>query len=349
MIRIAIAGATGYMGAELIRLLLGHPEVRITAITSERAAGSAIEALHPSLRGHLSLELLPLDPDRLGSEADAVFLALPKAEAMKHTPILRRRGVRVIDISADYRLKDAVEFQLWYGTPHADPSGLAEAVYGLPELHRPAIAGAQLIANPGCYPCGALLAVAPLLRSGLGRPAGIVIDAKSGVTGAGARAGMVDSMYLYTEANENLQAYKVAGHPHIPEIEQELSMVAGKEVKVAFTPHLVPLNRGLFTTAYVPLAKTATTADLLEVYGESYAGEAFVRVLPEGRLPTTRAVLGSNYCDVMVIADRRVGGAVCLSAIDNLGKGGSGQAVQNLNIMYKLSERTGLDAPPFYP
>jgi N-acetyl-gamma-glutamyl-phosphate reductase len=264
-------------------------------------------------------------------------------------PELRRHGRRVIDLSADYRLRDASLYATWYKAPHTDPESLAEAVYGLPELHRKAIGGASLVAAPGCYPVGAVLAVAPLLKTGLGAPDGIVVDGKSGVTGAGAQGRKVDSMYLFTEVNENLQAYGIASHRHTPEMEQELSALAGQPVVVSFTPHLVPLNRGLFTTASVPLRKAVRTAELVEVYREFYAGEPFVRVLAEGQRPTTRAVVGSNFCDVAVVADPRTARAVCLSAIDNLGKGGSANGVQSLNIMMGWDERTGLDAPPVYP
>jgi N-acetyl-gamma-glutamyl-phosphate reductase len=230
-----------------------------------------------------------------------------------------------------------------------DAEGLREAVYGLPELHRKAIAGAGLVASPGCYPAGAVLAIAPLLERGWGLAEGIVIDGKSGVTGAGAQGRKADPMYLYTEANENVQAYGIASHRHTPEIEQELAALAGRPVVVSFTPHLLPLNRGLYTTASVPLARAATTAELVGLYREFYAGEPFVRVLDEGQRPTTRAVVGSNFCDVAVVADTRAGRAVCLSALDNLGKGGSANGVQCLNIVMGWDERTGLGAPPVYP
>jgi N-acetyl-gamma-glutamyl-phosphate reductase len=219
----------------------------------------------------------------------------------------------------------------------------------LPELHRKAIASASLIANPGCYPAGAILATAPLFRNGLARAEGVVIDGKSGVTGAGAQSRKVDPMYLYTEANENVQAYAVASHRHTPEIEQELSQLAGGQVRVSFTPHLLPLNRGLYTTASVPLTESLSTADLIRVYRDFYADEPFVRVLDQGERPTTRGVTASNYCDVAVVADPRTGRAVCLSALDNLGKGGSSNGVQNLNILCGWPERTGLDAAPVYP
>jgi len=348
-IRVAVAGASGYMGAELLRLLLAHPRVTLTGVTSERLAGEPLTRSYPHLRGLSDLAFHDLDAGWLAEVADVVFLALPHMESQRAVPVLRARGRKVVDLSADYRLRDPQDYVTWYRAPHIDPAGLAEAVYGLPELHRKAIAGASLVASPGCYPMGAILAVAPLVKNGLARLDGIVVDGKSGVTGAGAQGRKVDPMYLYTEANENLQAYALASHRHTPEIEQELSGLAGSAVRVSFTPHLVPLNRGLLTTASVPLVGTLTTADLLRVYGDFYAGETFVRVVGEGERPTTRHVVGSNYCDVTVVADPRTGRAVCVSAIDNLGKGGSANGVQNLNILYGWSERTGLDAAPVYP
>ena len=349
MIRVAVAGASGYMGAELLRILLQHPEVELMAVSSERLAGEPLVRNYPHLRGLTELAFSELDAERLGASVDVVFLALPHMESQKAVPILRRHGVRVIDLSADYRLRNPEDYTVWYKAPHVDPEGLAEAVYGLPELYRKTIAGAGLVAAPGCYPMGAVLAIAPLFKSALARVDGIVIDGKSGVTGAGAQGRKVEPMYLYTEANENVQAYGVGSHRHTPEIEQELSALAGRSVRVSFTPHLLPLNRGLFTTASVPLAADASTGDLLAVYRDFYAGEPFVRVHGEGEWPTTRGVVGSNYCDLTVVADRRTGRAVCLSALDNLGKGGSANGVQNLNVMFGWNERTGLAAPPVYP
>jgi N-acetyl-gamma-glutamyl-phosphate reductase len=349
MVRVAVAGASGYMGAELLRLLSVHPKVTLTGVTSDRLAGEPLGKAYPHLRGLSDLRFHDLDPEWLAGVADVVFLALPHMESQKAVPVLRGHGIRAIDLSADYRLHDADDYVTWYKAPHIDLPGLAEAVYGLPELHRKAIASASLVASPGCYPAGAVLATAPLLRSGLARLDGIVIDGKSGITGAGAQGRKIDPMYLFTEANENVQAYGIAAHRHTPEIEQELSALAGAPLRVAFTPHLLPLNRGLFTTASVPLATALTTSRLLDVYREFYAGEPFVRVLDEGERPTTRAVVGSNYCDVTVVADPRTGRAVCVSAIDNLGKGGAANGVQNLNVMCGWSERTGLEAPPVYP
>jgi N-acetyl-gamma-glutamyl-phosphate reductase len=337
------------MGAELLRLLLVHPEVSLAGVTSDRLAGERLDQAYPHLRGLSDLAFHELDGRWLAEAADVVFLALPHLESQRVVPALREAGVKVIDLSADYRLRSAADYVEWYKAAHLDPDGLAHAVYGLPELHRKAVAGASLVASPGCYPVGAILAIAPLVKRGLARLDGIVVDGKSGVSGAGAQGRKVDPMYLFTEANENVQAYGIGFHRHTAEMEQEISLLAGEPVRIAFTPHLVPLNRGLFTTASVPLVRTASTADLVAVYREFYAGEPFVRVLGEGQRPTTRAVVGSNYCDLTVVADSRTGRAVAVSAIDNLGKGGSANGVQNLNVMFGWSERTGLEAPPVYP
>jgi N-acetyl-gamma-glutamyl-phosphate reductase len=349
MIRVAVAGASGYMGAELLRLLHVHPEVTLTGVTSDRLSGERLDSTYPHLRGSTDLRFHELDPRWLAEVADVVFLALPHLESQRTVPVLRAGGAKVIDLSADYRLRNAGDYVEWYKAAHLDPDGLAHSVYGLPELHRKSIVGASLVASPGCYPVGAILATAPLVKGGLARLEGIVIDGKSGVSGAGAQSRNPDPMYLYTEANENVQAYGIGFHRHTAEMEQELSLLAGEAVRIAFTPHLVPLNRGLFTTASVPLATRLGTADLVQVYREFYEGEPFVRVLDEGQRPTTRRVVGSNYCDLTVVADARTGRAVCVSAIDNLGKGGSANGIQNLNVMQGWNERTGLQAPPVYP
>jgi len=349
MIRVAVAGASGYMGAELLRLLHVHPEVTLTGVTSDRLSGERLDSAYPHLRGLSELTFHELDPRWLAEAADVVFLALPHLESQRAVPVLRAGGAKVIDLSADYRLRNPGDYLEWYKAAHLDPDGLVHAVYGLPELHRKSIIGASLVASPGCYPVGAILATAPLVKGGLARLDGIVIDGKSGVSGAGAQSRNPDPMYLYTEANENVQAYGIGFHRHTAEMEQELSLLAGEAVRVAFTPHLVPLNRGLFTTASVPLATRLSTAELVQVYREFYAGEPFVRVLDEGQRPTTRRVVGSNYCDLTVVADARTSRAVCVSAIDNLGKGGSANGIQNLNVMLGWNERTGLDAPPVYP
>jgi N-acetyl-gamma-glutamyl-phosphate reductase len=348
-LRVVLGGGSGYIGAELIRLLLRHPHVALTGVTSERLAGERLDRSYPHLRGLTDLAFHALDPAWMADVADLAFLALPHMESQRAVPVLRGRGRRAIDLSADYRLRDAGHYATWYKTPHEDGPGLAEAVYGLPELHRKVIASASLVAVPGCYPAGAILAAAPILKAGLARPDGIVVDGKSGVTGAGAQGRKIDPMYLFTEANENVQAYGLGFHRHTPEMEQEMSALLGETVRVSFTPHLVPLNRGLFTTVSVPLARSVSTADLLALYREFYADEPFVRVVEEGGRPTTRAVVGSNFCDVAVVADPRTQRATCVSAIDNLGKGGAANGVQNLNAMMGWDERTGLEASPVYP
>jgi N-acetyl-gamma-glutamyl-phosphate reductase len=348
-VRVAVAGGSGYIGAELLRLLLAHPRVQVTGVTSERHAGERLERVYPHLRGLTDLAFHELDAERLAASADVVFLALPHMESQRAVPVLRGRGRKVIDLSADYRLRNPADYVTWYKAPHVDPERLGEAVYGLPELHRKAIVSASLVAAPGCYPTGAILATAPLVKRGVAALEGMVFDSKSGVTGAGAQGRKVDPMYLYTEANENVQAYGIASHRHTAEIEQELGRLAGTPLRVSFTPHLVPLNRGLFTTASLALTRPLSTSELVAMYREFYAGEPFVRVLGEGERPTTRAVVGSNYCDVTVVADARTQRAVCVSAIDNLGKGGSANGVQNLNVLCGWPERTGLEAPPVYP
>lgn len=348
-VRAAVAGGSGYIGAELIRLLLRHPRVELVGVTSERLAGERVDRSYPHLRGLTDLEFHELDARWLAETAEVAFLALPHLESQRVVPVLRRGGRRAIDLSADYRLRDAQDYVTWYKAPHQDAGGLAEAVYGLPELHRKGVAGAGLVAVPGCYPAGAILATAPLLKAQLAHPDGIVIDGKSGVTGAGAQGRKVDPMYLYAEANENVQAYGIGFHRHTAEMEQEMTGLLGAPVRVSFTPHLLPLNRGLFTTASVPLARPIGTAELVALYRDFYAGEPFVRVAGEGGQPTTRAVVGSNFCDVAVVADPRTRRATCVSAIDNLGKGGAANGVQNLNVMMGWDERTGLDACPVYP
>jgi N-acetyl-gamma-glutamyl-phosphate reductase len=338
------------MGAELLRLLTIHPKIQLAAVTSERLAGERLDKMYPHLRGLSSLVFQEVDAERLAEEAEIVLLALPHMESQRAVPILRRRGRKVVDLSADYRLRDASLYGTWYKAPHVDAAGLAEAVYGLPELHRKAIAGAGLIASPGCYPMGSILATAPLLKSGLGAREGIVIDGKSGVTGAGAQGRKIEPMYLYTEANENVQAYGLGGtHRHTPEIEQELSALAGGAVVVAFTPHLLPMNRGLFTTASVPLTRGASTADLVALYQEFYAGEPFVRLYAPGQAPDLRAVAHTNFCDIGVHYDAASGRAVVISAIDNLVKGAAGNAVQALNCMCGWDESSGLTFPGLHP
>jgi N-acetyl-gamma-glutamyl-phosphate reductase len=290
--------------------------------------------------------LEPLEPVRVAEKADLIFTALPHKAAMEVVPTFLKLGKRVVDLSADYRLHDAQTYADWY-EPHLNPELLKKAVYGLPEIRRAKIATARLVANPGCYPTSIILGLAPLFKKGLAEPASLIADSKSGVSGAG-RAAKVDS--LFCEVNEGFRAYGVGGvHRHLPEIEQELSLLAGTSVPLTFTPHLVPMARGILSTIYVTLTKTLSVAALLEIYRDFYAGEAFVRLLPEGSFPSTAHVRGSNFCDIGLTVDKRSGRLIVVSAIDNLVKGAAGQALQNMNILCGLPENLGLEGIALSP
>jgi len=346
MLKVAVIGASGYTGIELIRILHNHPEVAVTSVTSEQSSGKKLSAVFPSLRNRYDLTLEALDAERIAAKADIIFTALPHTEAMKVVPVFMQAGRKVIDLSADYRLHDPAEYQAWY-EPHLNPELLPQAVYGLPELRREEIAAAKLVANPGCYPTSVILALMPLLKEGLIDISTIIADSKSGVSGAG-RGAKVDS--LYCEVNEGFRAYGVGGlHRHIPEIEQELSLLAGRKTIISFTPHLVPMDRGILSTVY-SLPHTALSAEKIHaLYEEHYDGEAFVRVLRQGDFPSTAFVRGSNFCDIGIAVDNRTGRIIVISAIDNLVKGASGQAVQNMNIMLDFPEIMGLELMPLYP
>jgi len=346
MINVAVVGASGYTGVELIRILHGHPEVAVKCVTSEQSAGKRISDLFPSLRGRCDLLLENLEPVRIAERAELIFTALPHKAAMEVVPTFLKLKKRVIDLSADYRLHSAAEYGRWY-EPHMNPELLEKAVYGLPELRRDKIAKARLVANPGCYPTSITLGLAPLLKQKLIDPATIIADAKSGVSGAG-RSAKVDS--LYCEVNDGFKAYGVGGvHRHIPEIEQELTELAGQPVIISFTPHLVPMDRGILSTIYATLEREITTQELVALYADFYHGEGFVRVLPAGEFPSTAYVRGSNFCDIGVTADQRTGRVIVVSAIDNLVKGASGQAVQNMNIVCGLPENLGLEGLALFP
>jgi N-acetyl-gamma-glutamyl-phosphate reductase len=346
MLKVAIVGASGYTGLELIRILHTHPEAAVTCVTSEQSAGKRISEVFPSLRDRCDLLLENLEPVRVAENADFIFTALPHKAAMEVVPTFIKLGRRVVDLSADYRLKDAREYACWY-EPHLNPENLKKAVYGLPELRRARIAGADLVANPGCYPTSILLGLAPLLKKKLIDPASIIADSSSGVSGAG-RSAKVDN--LFCEVNDGFKAYAVGGlHRHIPEIEQELSLMAGKKVVISFTPHLVPMDRGILSTIYAMPSGSVSTADLLRLYADFYKGEPFVRVLPEGCFPSTAHVRGSNFCDIGLTVDERTGRVIIVSAIDNLVKGASGQAVQNMNIMNGFPENMGLEGLALFP
>ncbi|HSA62086.1 MAG TPA: N-acetyl-gamma-glutamyl-phosphate reductase [Nitrospiraceae bacterium] len=345
--RIAIAGASGYAGAELVRLAVAHPHYELTAVTSEKSAGQSVSSVFPSLAGTVHHIFEALAPEALAERADAVFLALPHTKSQDPVALCMKAGKLVVDLSADYRLKDVAAYEKWYQTPHAHPHLLREAVYGLPELHRSALLKARLAASPGCYPTAAILQLAPLLAKDLVQPGTIVIDAKSGISGAGRSPALP---YHFPEAHESLEPYKIGQHRHIPEIEQELSGVMGKPgaVTVAFTPHLVPMNRGILSTAYCRLTQEIPLPDLRALYRDFYKGERFVR-LYEDLIPNPRYIRGSNFCDVGVYTDARAGWVVTVAAVDNLVKGAAGQAIQAMNLMMGIPEDTGLTAPGSYP
>jgi N-acetyl-gamma-glutamyl-phosphate reductase len=343
--RVAVLGASGYAGLELLRILLRHPVFEIAAVSSEQRAGQPVGDAFPALRGQLDLVFEAADPARLASKVDLAFAALPHAASAAAVAALRRAGLPVADLSADFRLHDPELYRKWYGD-HPAPGLLAEAVYGLPELHREALRGAGLVACPGCYPTGALLPLAPFLRAGLLEPAGIAVDSKSGVSGAGRK---LEVEYLFAELDENAHAYKVAAHRHGPEIEQEASALAGEPVRATFVPHLIPTTRGIATTIYARPRQPLSTADARQLLSTAYRGERFVRVLPAGETPRLASVRGSNFCDVAAFADERNGTLVLLSALDNLVKGASGQAVQCANLMRGLPEETGLLEAPLAP
>ena len=345
MHKVAVIGASGYTGVELLRLLAAHPDVTVSCVTSRQQAGQPLSAAFPSLAGIFDLTFEALEPAALAGRADLVFLAVPHQAAMGMVPELLAAGCRVVDLSADYRLRDAAVYAEWY-EPHQTPELLPEAVYGLPELYRDQVRGARLVANPGCYPTSAALALAPLLRNRLIDPATIIVDSKSGTSGAG-RAAKVDT--LYCEVNEGFKAYGLPRHRHTPEIEQTLSDVAGQAVTISFTPHLLPVNRGILSTCYASLVADATLADIVELFQRTYADEFFVRVLPPGQLPNINQVRGSNFCDLGVAVDPRTRRVVAVAAIDNLVKGAAGQALQNMNLMLGLPEVRGLRGAPAFP
>ncbi len=345
MIKVAVIGASGYTGVELLRLLVNHPEVELCAITSRQYAGENIATVFPSLGGIVDMVCEELDVARIGAVADVVFTALPHKSAMEVVPGFLAAGCKVVDLSADYRLRDVAVYEQWY-QQHANPYLLEQAVYGLPELYREQIKGAQLVANPGCYPTSAAVALAPLLHHKLIDHRSLIIDSKSAASGAG-RAAKTSS--LFCEVNEGFKAYGVANHRHTPEIEQTLSEVAGEKVIVNFTPHLLPINRGILTTCYANMAGTIPLDELYALYRDFYAGCQFVRLPGAGQLPNVACVRGSNYVDVGLVTDERTGRIIAISAIDNLVKGAAGQAVQNMNLMCAVAENSGLHVVPCCP
>lgn len=345
MLKVAVVGASGYTGVELLRLLKGHPGVEVVCVTSRQHEGLAVCKVFPSLAGFFDLVCEPLEVEAISKRVDVVFTALPHKTAMEVVPGFLSAGCKVIDLSADYRLKDQAVYEEWYQT-HTSPELLEQAVYGLPELYREQIGGASLVANPGCYPTSVALGLAPLVDAEMLSLGSLVIDSKSGMTGAG-RSAKLGS--IYSEVNEGFKAYGVASHRHTPEIEQTLSMLSGREVKVNFTPHLLPINRGILSTMYADLSQSASTDELLELYGDFYSGETFVRIMSSGEMPNVANVRGSNYCDIGLVSDPRTGRVIIVSVIDNLCRGAAGQAVQNMNLSCGLEESMGLGVLPVFP
>jgi N-acetyl-gamma-glutamyl-phosphate reductase len=341
-LRIGIVGGTGYTGVELLRLLAQHPHCELSAITSRQEAGQSVADLFPNLRGRVALKFS--DPAKAGlTDCDLVFFATPNGVAMGEARRLVDAGVRVIDIAADFRIREVALWEKWYGMRHACPELVAEAVYGLPEVNRERIRAARVLANPGCYPTAVQLGFLPLLEAGVVDVDHLIADAKSGVSGAGRRA---EVQTLLAEASDNFKAYGVPGHRHHPEIAQELARAAGRAVNLVFVPHLVPMIRGIHATLY---ARLSGKAELQALYEKRYAGEAFVDVLPAGSHPDTRSVRGANCCRIAVHQPQGGGIVVVLAVIDNLVKGASGQAVQNMNIMFGLPETTGLEQLALLP
>ncbi len=343
-INVCIAGATGYAGEELISILLCHPHARVVGVFSRSDTPMPIEEIYPKFKNRTNLKCQQLEIAGM-LKADLIFLALPHTASMEFVPRLLAKGKRVIDLSADYRLKNSRVYEAAYKHKHTDALNLRKAVYGLPELYRLNIKKASLVANPGCYPTAAILAVAPLLALGMAEPDSIIIDAKSGVTGAGRKAG---DAFFYSEINEDFRAYKINNHQHMPEINQELSKLNRDKVEVTFVPHLLPINRGILETIYVRKNNKATKSPrdkvtgsrIIEIYKRFYKSEPFVRVRAEGDFPKIKDVVGTNFCDIGIKEEKDK--VIIVSAIDNLVKGAAGQAVQNMNIMCGFPEAAGL-------
>jgi len=338
-LRVGIIGATGYTGEELVRILAKHPHAEIHYVSGKEDREVKIQGIFPYLKGSLDLECKAFSAEEAIEKSELVFLSLPHTVSMTFAPLFLKAGKKVIDISADYRLKNEKAYEEFYCTAHKDLTNLERAVYGLPEMNRERIKTARLVANPGCYSTGAILGVLPGIKKGLFDLNSIQIDAKSGVTGAGRRA---DRSLNFSEVNESFKAYKLFEHPHVPEIDQELSRAAGGQVGVVFVPHLLPINRGILSTIYVKLKKKSSTEELLTVYKRFYAREPFVKVADHGGLPEIKHVAHTNFCDIGLKVNEQKNLAVIVTVIDNLQKGAAGQAVQNMNLMAGFDEREGL-------
>ncbi len=338
LIKVGIVGISGYSGEYLLKLLLKHPNVRITYASANNTEGK-VEDIFPALKGQTSLNCVKYNSKDAIESSDLLFLAVPHTAAMDIAPDLLKAKKKVIDLSADYRHDDAETFKKWYEKDHKDKANLKKAVYGLPELYRKEIKNAQLIANPGCYPTGAILSLAPMVASKTHSISSIIIDAKSGVTGAGRK---VAASFLFGEVNENFKAYKVLNHQHTPEIDAQLSKVAKSNVSVTFIPHLLPINQGILETIYVQIKEKIKLDEIYSIYNKFYKTEPFVRILKPGAQPEIKHVANTNFCDIALNLDEEKNLLVIITAFDNLVKGAAGQAVQNMNIMYGFEETAGL-------
>ena len=346
MIKAGIIGATGYGGGELVRLLGFHPAAKVRAVTSRSYIGKAYDEVFANFNRYEDLYLQEENIEEMAKECDVIFLVLPQGVASEKVKEHLLNRVRIIDFGADFRLSDASVYEKWYGIPHHARELLPKAVYGLSEIYRERIRGARLVANPGCYTTCGILALYPLVKEGAIDTGSLIIDAKSGVSGAGRG---LDLGVHYDEANENVKAYKVGSHRHTPELEEQLSLVAGKNIVLTFTPHMVPMNRGILLTAYAQLTKEYSYDDIAELYNRYYKDEYFIRMTKRGVSPETKWVKASNFCDIGFTIDERTGRIIVVGVLDNLVKGAAGQAVQNMNIMFGLEERAGLDMAPVFP
>lgn len=345
MIKAGVLGATGYAGIETVRLLLKHPNVKVTRVVSKSYAGQKLSDLYPNLRGICDLLCAELNVQDIAENCEVVFTALPHGASKEVIPALYEKGLKIIDLSGDFRYNDVKVYEQWYGQPHSAPELLKQSVYGLCELHRDEIPKHRLVGNPGCYTTCSILGLAPLVANKICDTKNLIIDAKSGVTGAGRGLNLPN---LFCECTETMKAYKIATHRHTSEIEQELSLLAGEELMVSFTPHLAPMKRGILATCYANLTAKKTAEEIVNLYREFYKNDEFVRVYPAGELPEIKHIAGSNYVGIGVAVDERLNRAIIISCIDNLVKGAAGQAVQNMNLLFGLAENTGLTDAGMY-
>ncbi|MFO7760349.1 MAG: N-acetyl-gamma-glutamyl-phosphate reductase [Thermodesulfobacteriota bacterium] len=346
MIRTGIIGVSGYAGGELARIVHQHDGIELTVATSRQYSGRKLSEIYPNLKGTTDLVCENLSPKEVAERADFLFTAVPSHTAMEIIPPLLEAGKKVVDLSADFRFDSATVYEKWYGRSHSAEEYLKEAVYGLPEINRSSIASARLVANPGCYSTSIILGLVPLLKLDLINLRSIVADSKSGASGAGRGA---KTAHLFCEVTDGVRAYAIGRHRHTPEIEQELAKLAGRDMTISFSPHLLPLSRGINSTIYAEMKDKMSQEDIAKIYNKNYADEFFIRLCESGIFPATQNVRGSNFCDIGFQTDPRTGRIVVLSVIDNLVKGASGQAVQNMNLMCGFREETGLDIVPLFP